>query len=216
MSKNAFQTRRSVLIGAAAATLESLLPGSGRADELILTPGQTEGPFYPVDFPSDADDDLVRVAGKAAQALGQVSYVAGRILDRRGHPLRGATVEIWQCDANGRYRHPEAPEVELFDSAFQGYGRIRVDAEGQYAFRTIRPVSYPGRTPHIHFAVAVPGTGGFVTQLYVEGEPLNERDWILNHIRNPRQRASVVVPFVQGSRREAGALEAKFDIVLDL
>ncbi|HET8727022.1 MAG TPA: protocatechuate 3,4-dioxygenase [Alphaproteobacteria bacterium] len=209
-------TRRGLAAGIAGACAGLLLPLPGRAARLTPTPGQTEGPFYPVSFPADADGDLVRVQGQAAEAVGQVAHVNGRVLDRMGRPVPGAVVEIWQCDAQGRYRHPRAPGSELFDSGFQGYGRSAVDDEGFYRFRTIRPVPYTGRTPHIHFAVNVPGTGRLVTQMYVEGEPLNERDGVLNRIRDPEARRTVIVPLVSVPAIEPGALRGRFDIVLDL
>ena len=99
--------RRELILGAAAALLTppALAAEKARAG-LVITPGQTEGPFYPVSFPADMDNDLVRVQGRAAGAMGQVTHIAGRVLDKRGEPVRGATVEIWQCDANGIYHHP--------------------------------------------------------------------------------------------------------------
>ena len=206
--------RRSFLIKTAAVSTSFLIPQSLVAAELVPTPGQTEGPFYPVEFPPDMDSDLVRVTGQAAQALGQMVHVSGRVLDTRGQPRQGSVVEIWQCDANGIYRHPRAGGQGRTDHAFQGYGRTQVDAQGRYQFRTIRPVPYPGRTPHIHFAVHVPGYGRLVTQMYIDGEPLNARDGVLNGIRDPRARRSVIVPLMAGPAQEPGALHGTFDIVV--
>ena len=96
---------------------------------------------------------------------------------------------------NGRYHHPRDRRNAPLDENFQGYGRSRTGAEGLYRFRTIRPVTYPGRPPHIHFTIRGPEFEPFVTQMYVKGAPENDRDWILNRIRNPVRRASVLVPF---------------------
>jgi protocatechuate 3,4-dioxygenase beta subunit len=210
----AFLNRRSVLVHAGVAVAAAVAPKILMAAELVATPGQTEGPFYPVEFPPDMDNDLVRVTGRAAQAIGQVIHVSGRVFDLRGQPRPGSVVEIWQCDANGIYRHPRAAGQGRIDHAFQGYGRTQVDDQGRYRFRTIRPVPYPGRTPHIHFAVHVPGQGRLVTQMYIEGEPLNARDGVLNGIRDPNARRSVIVPLLAGQSPEPGALHGRFDIVV--
>ncbi|MBV8122241.1 MAG: intradiol ring-cleavage dioxygenase, partial [Alphaproteobacteria bacterium] len=130
-----------------------------------------------------------------------------------GRPVPGLRVEIWQCDANGRYHYVrDASADRPLDDDFQGYGQSLTDAAGGYRFRTIRPVSYPGRTPHIHFAVSGPGLPRFTTQMYVAGEPLNGRDGVLMSIRDPAARARLIVPL--RSAAEAGALVGTFDIVL--
>jgi len=206
--------RRVLLTGAAATAGALLLPRRSFAGPLVPTPGQTEGPFYPIEFPPDIDNDLVQVTGQAAQALGQVTHIVGRVVTVGGHPVRGATIEIWQCDANGIYRHPRASGQARIDHAFQGYGRTRVDDEGNYHFRTIKPVPYPGRTPHIHFAIHVPGQGRLITQMYIRGEPLNARDGVLNSIRDARARDSVMVPLAAGQSPEPGTLQGQFDIVV--
>lgn len=206
--------RRSLLMKAAVASATVMIPKSLVAAELVPTPGQTEGPFYPVAFPPDMDNDLVRVTGQAAQALGQVIHVSGRVLDTRGQPRPGSVVEIWQCDANGIYRHPRAAEQGRIDHAFQGYGRTQVVEQGRFRFRSIRPVPYPGRTPHIHFAVHVPGQGRLITQMYIEGEPLNLRDGVLNSVRDPQARRSVIVSLAPRQALEPGALHGHFDIVV--
>jgi protocatechuate 3,4-dioxygenase beta subunit len=206
--------RRELILGAGAALLTSAALAADKARP-IVTPGQTEGPFYPVSFPADMDNDLVRVQGRAAEALGQVTHIVGRVLDRRGAPVRGATVEIWQCDANGVYNHPRQPGLQRRDAAFQGYGRIEAGADGGYTFRTIRPVTYPGRTPHIHFKVHAPGAGRLTTQMYVAGERGNATDGPLNAIRNAAQRASLIVRLEAAGALEPGALRGTFDIVLD-
>jgi protocatechuate 3,4-dioxygenase beta subunit len=210
--------RRHVVTGLAALTTLSLVPGPRSllaAPGLIATPPQTEGPFYPTDWTGDADNDLVIVEGEAARAQGQITHILGRVLDASGAPVKGASVEIWQCDAGGIYRHPRDWRlVRGRDAGFQGRGRAVTSVDGTYSFRTIKPVAYPGRTPHIHFAIAAPGRAPLVTQMYVAGEPLNARDGILGAIRDPRQRDSVIVPLQPGDRIEDQALVGTFDIVL--
>jgi len=209
--------RRTIVIGASAVAASLLIPGRHvrAASGLIPTPPQTEGPFYPTDWTGDIDNDLVQVVGEATRSLGQVVHIQGRILAPDGSPLPGARVEIWQCDANGVYRHPrDMSGGRRRDAGFQGRGRALADASGRYSFRTIRPVAYPGRTPHIHYSVELPDRRKLITQMYVLGEPLNERDGILNAIRDPRQRESVIIPLEAADRLEAGALAGTFDVVI--
>lgn len=211
------QLGRRVIIGGLATTAAALaLPrrpvlagGSG----FVPTPPQTTGPFYPVDWLGDADNDLVRVHGEPTRAMGQITHVIGRVLDRSGAPIQGASIEIWQCDNNGRYHHPGDRSASPPDAGFQGRGRTITDANGSYSFRTIRPVPYPGRTPHIHFAVITPASQ-LVTQMYVAGEPQNEKDFLLSRIRDPRQRESVLVRLEPADRLEPGAFAGTFDIVM--
>ena len=174
------------------------------------TPTQTRGPFYPVRYPLDSDNDLVRVKGRATQALGQVTHLAGRVLDTSGRPLAGARVEIWQCDANGVYHHPGDSGAR--DANFQGYGRVTSARDGGYRFRTIKPVPYPGRTPHIHFAVKPPGFRELVTQMYIDEHPLNESDWLYR--RAARAGGTITAPFRPAPEIERGALRAHFNIVI--
>lgn len=209
--------RRHVVRGITAVAATALLgstPGDA-AGALVATPRQTEGPFYPRDWSGDIDNDLVIVKGEAAKALGEITHVTGRVLDAAGNPVRGTVVEIWQCDANGVYRHPSDEGARRKrDAGFQSRGRTPTAADGSYAFRTIRPVAYPGRTPHIHFAIQAPDRPPLITQMYVAGEPQNERDFILQSIRDVRQRDSVIVRLEKADRLEPGALTGTFDIVL--
>jgi protocatechuate 3,4-dioxygenase beta subunit len=193
------------------------LPPALAAIGLVATPRQTEGPFYPPDWSGDIDNDLVLVTGESAHALGQVTHVMGRVLDAEGHPIEGAQIEIWQCDVNGVYRHPSDTSwfgARKRDAGFQGRGRTLSGADGSYRFRTIKPVAYPGRTPHIHFAIRAPGRERLVTQMYVAGEPQNARDGILQGIRDAAQHEAVIVRLDPADRLEQGALAGDFDIVL--
>lgn len=208
-------SRRSLLHGLAAAALSGVaLPGVGRlrAAGLVATPPQTEGPFYPARLPLDRDNDLLRVAGREADPGSPVTHVLGRLLDRDGRPVPGARIEIWQCDAQGVYL--DATGGTTLESGFQGYGAAETDAEGAYRFRTIRPVPYGGRTPHIHFAVSGRGFDRLVTQMYVAGEPRNDRDFVLGRIRDEAARRAVLVALRPAPEIEDGALAGSFDIVL--
>ena len=184
------------------------------AEQLALTPSQTEGPFYPDKLPLDTDNDLLIVNDSITSAVGEVTWLNGRILDSKGDPIRNAVVEIWQCDAKGVYLHRGSNDAAKRDAHFQGFGRFVTGSTGEYLFRTIKPVPYPGRTPHVHFAVKMKGREKFVTQCYIKGEPQNEKDGVLRGISDSKARASVIVPFspLPGSR--AGELTAKFDIVM--
>lgn len=208
-------TRRRLLTAAAGLALSTPLltvaPRSALA-ALVPTPRQTEGPFYPKELPADRDTDLTRVEGRTAKAAGLPIHVTGHVLSPDGKPVPDAVVELWQCNAHGRYAHPWDSSDRPLDPNFQGYGVMRTSAEGRYGFRTIKPGFYPGRAPHIHFKVAAPGANPLVTQMYFAGEPLNARDGILNRIRNPEARAGVIVGF----DRMDGAVgrEGTFNIVI--
>jgi len=183
-----------------------------RAAGFITTPHQTPGPFYPDILPLDSDNDLVQVQGRAEEARGEIIHIFGRILNREGQPLRRARVEIWQCDALGHYHHPR--DGGGADQNFQGFGHTVTDESGTYRFRTIKPVSYPGRPPHIHFAISGHGAGRMTTQMYLAGHPLNQKDWILNSIRDPQAREKLIVPLKPAPQIEPNALTGTFDIVL--
>jgi protocatechuate 3,4-dioxygenase, beta subunit len=214
MNEAARYGRRRMLTGMTAlAAIGGTMRGRSAAAALLPTPPQTTGPFYPLTLPLDSDNDLVRVTGQAASASGTVTHVAGRVLDLNGRPVTGARIEIWQCDANGRYHDPRDDNPAPEDVGFQGYGQTVSAADGGYRFRTIRPVPYPGRTAHIHFKISGPGIDGLVTQMYVAGEPRNASDGVLNGV-DVTARERVIVPFLSAPEIESNALKAAFDIVL--
>lgn len=171
------------------------------------TPSQTEGPFYPVAMPADSDADLLHNGRRAAYGGGQPTWVEGTVSDLEGRPLAGARVEIWQCDEQGHYHHPR--DGGMANADFQGFGRFDVGADGRYRFRTIRPVPYTGRTPHIHVKVKLGARELLTTQLYVEGDPGNVRDGVWRRLDDV-DRAAVTVPFVP----ERNGLGAQFPIVV--
>jgi protocatechuate 3,4-dioxygenase, beta subunit len=187
------ETRRRALkqiaLGVGATTVGSLTalvgashaqtPASGaRSTPLKLTPTVTEGPFYPQRFPADVDNDLTRMGSSTTRARGAQLDLDGRLLDARGAPIANAQIEIWQCDQAGQYHHIGNDGDKRLDEGFQGYGKIVTDAEGRYTFRTIRPVAYAGRTPHIHYIVSVNERRRLTSQMFVEGEASNDRDGI--------------------------------------
>ena len=155
-----FQTRRLFLRGMTFGAAALGAPGLFSrlfAEELTLTPRQTEGPFYPDHLPLDTDNDLIIVNDGITPAVGEITHLSGRILDARGDPFRNALVEIWQVDNNGVYLHSGSNNYAARDKNFQGFGRFLTGSTGEYYFRTIKPALYPGRTRHIHFAIKMKG-----------------------------------------------------------
>ena len=204
--------RRHVLQGFALAAAGSLTRGLW-AEELAVTPRLTEGPFYPDKLPLDTDNDLLIVNESITPALGEVTHLTGRILSRAGEPVRGAFVEIWQVDQNGVYLNTHDRHAAR-DGNFQGYGRFLTDSNGQYYFRTIKPVAYPGRTPHIHFGISQNGHRVYTTQLFVNGHAQNDGDRVLQDIRDPSARKTLMVNFNPLPDSRIGELAANFDIVM--
>ncbi|MCC7547455.1 MAG: intradiol ring-cleavage dioxygenase [Burkholderiales bacterium] len=181
--------------------------------DLLATPRQTRGPFYPLELPLDQDNDLTVVAGNADTAKGQVLDVAGTLRDERGVPLSGVRIEIWQVNAFGRYHHPHDSQNKPWDPGFQGFGHTLTDEQGRYRFRTVRPVAYPGRAPHIHFSLGDRRFETLYTQMYIAGAPENADDFLLRRIASRRARDSLIVELVPASAGPA-SLQGRFDIVL--
>lgn len=205
-------TRRRLLV---LGGLLGALPAPIRAALLSPTPRQTAGPFYPRhpdELPLDDDNDLTRVIGRGSPAKGRHTDLVGRVMDTNGRPLPSVRLEIWQCDANGRYHHPRDRRQAPRDEFFQGHGHTMTGSDGDYRFRTIRPVPYPGRTPHIHAAVFPAGREPLVTQIYVEGEPRNAEDFLFNRV--PAERRSRVLAAFEPVDRPGVELEARFDLVI--
>jgi protocatechuate 3,4-dioxygenase, beta subunit len=171
------------------------------------TPAQTEGPYYPVSLPADHDADLLR-SGNLAYGRGDPAWLEGQVTDLDGRPLKSAVVEIWQCDADGHYHHPG--DRGRADPAFQGFGRVSVDGEGRYRFRTLRPAPYTGRTPHIHVKVRLGARSLLTTQLYARGDPGNERDFLWRSLRDDADREALTRPF----ESTADGLRAWFPIAV--
>ncbi len=185
------------------------------AEELARkTPWVEEGPFYPPRLPLDTDNDLIIVNDSITPAVGQIAHVSGRLTDTKGDPIRNATIELWEADTMGIYL-ADRPRRSQFDAHFQGFGRFLTGSTGEYYFRTIRPVAYTGRpAPHIHFKIKMKGREPFTTQLFVSGDPGNQRDRIWRRIGDERTRALVTVDFTPIKESRIGELAARFDIVL--
>jgi protocatechuate 3,4-dioxygenase, beta subunit len=214
MSKLILPCTRRAFVGSLALGAVAFWTPGVFAEELVRTPRQTEGPFYPNKLPLDTDNDLLVVNDGITPAVGEVTYLTGRILDAKGDPVRSALVEIWQVDNNGAYIHTKDPHGENHDKNFQGFGRFLTSSTGEYYFRTIKPVLYTGRTRHIHFKIKRGSKELLTTQCYVKGEPANERDGIYRSIRDPKARESVTVDFTPLPGSRIGELAARFDVVL--
>jgi protocatechuate 3,4-dioxygenase beta subunit len=187
------------------------LPVSGLAIAALPTPPASEGPFYPTTRMrfDDIDNDLVRITGEVEQAGGEVVVLTGRVLDKAGDPVVGARVEIWQCDVNGRYLHRGDSDWSSRDRAFQGFGHDLSAADGSYSFRTIKPVPYAGRTPHIHVKVLLDNRERLTTQFYLPDHPGNKNDWLYQRVPQAK-RELVTMNFIPTQQ----ASQAILDIVI--
>ncbi len=182
------------------------------------TERQSEGPFFPVNEQSDVNQDLTTVHGVEGQASGQVIYVQGKVMDASCQPIAGAEVIVWQADIKGRYKHPGDAEANELIPQFQYWGRIITETDGSYWFKTIMPAAYGSffskRTPHIHFKVLVDGKERLVSQMYFEGQELNQKDSLYRYLSKEGQRQSTIrfQSVAASSERQVGALEGTFDM----
>lgn len=206
-------TRRRALglvpVGAAALWTPGVL-----AEQLSQTAWLGEGPFYPDRLPLDTDNDLLLLNDSITPAVGEVTYLSGCVKHKDGSPVRNAFVEIWQVDSRGAYIHSGSSNAEKRDTNFQGYGRFLTDREGRYSFRTVKPVGYPGRTPHIHFGVSMNGHRVLTTQMLINGHPHNETDGVFRRLTTKPERRTVLADFEPLPNSKVGELTARFDLVL--
>lgn len=212
--------RRMTAVAGAAAVGRYFEPGV-YAEELqkrALTPRLGEGPFYPDHLPLDTDNDLVIINDSITPAAGEVTHLVGKLLSAAGEPIRNATIEIWQVDNYGSYIHSHGlnRKTHRRDANFQGYGRFETASSGEYRFRTIKPVAYPGRTPHIHVKVSVKNREILTTQFFVKGEPRNERDGVYRGVRDPGALAMILGDFTPIKDSKAGELAVNLDLVVGL
>ena len=206
-------TRRQIVLGGALGAAAWLVPGAF-AEELARTPSMTEGPFYPDRLPLDTDNDLVIVGNSTTPAIGEITHLTGRVLTQNGSPVNNLVVEIWQVDANGAYLHSGSDNGSRRDRNFQGFGRFTTNQAGEYRFRTIKPVPYPGRTPHIHFKIKRGERELLTTQLFIAGFAGNARDGIYRGAGGIIERELVSADFRRIAESRIVECRANFDIVL--
>ena len=172
------------------------------------------------DSVTPGDADLTKQA--KGEPIGERIIVGGRILDEDGRPVAGTLVELWQCNATGRYNHDADQHDAPLDPNFIGAGRAVTDAEGKYQFTTIKPGAYPWRNhhngwrpAHLHFSVFGPSMlQRLVTQMYFPGDPLLPLDPIFNAIPDARARDRMVSRFELERTVPEFALGYRFDMVL--
>lgn len=205
---------RQSVVGAAAIASGAFFTRPGLFAEELLTPPMTEGPFYPDRLPLDTDNDLLVLNDSITPAVGQITHLTGKVTDQKGNPVRNARVEIWQVDGKGVYLHSKGGDRAKQDKNFQGFGRFITGFNGEYYFRTIKPVAYPGRTPHIHVAVYAQNKRVLTTQCLVNGNPQNARDGLLRRIKDPAARNALLVNFNPLDGSKIGELTANFNLVV--
>ncbi|WP_165227434.1 dioxygenase family protein [Aquisphaera insulae] len=187
------------------------------ADELFRTPPMTEGPFYPDHLPLDTDNDLIILGDNLTPAVGEITHLTGRILDPRGNPLSNMTVEIWQCDANQVYHHTADLSTTRSkpDRNFQGFGRFTTGSTGEYRFRTIKPVPYPGRpAPHIHVKVKRGDREVLVSQINIAGHGGNAVDQVVRSVGGPIERELTMADWTRVEGSKLGEWSARHDLIL--
>ena len=217
MSLHIPRTSRRAFLGAAAFGTALFTTRGLFAEQLAATPWREEGPFYPDKLPLDTDNDLIIISNNLTPAVGEITHLTGRVLDATGSPIRDATVEIWQCDANAVYVHTGDSDgkKDQQDKNFQGFGRFTTASTGAYYFRTIKPVPYPGRpAPHIHFKVKKGGREVLTTQMNIAGHPGNDVGGVASGGIGVYDRELLRVDFKPIKGSKIGELAANFDIVL--
>ena len=219
MNDTRILTRRQILMGGSLGAAAWLVPGLfadelQRSVQLARTPAMTEGPFYPDRLPLDTDNDLVIIGNSTTPAVGEITHLTGRVLSQNGSPLNNLVVEIWQVDANGAYLHSGTGNAAGRDRNFQGFGKFTTNARGEYRFRTVKPVPYPGRTPHIHVKVKRGDREILTTQLFIAGHAQNARDGIYRGAGGIFERELVQAEFRRMPESRIVECQVAWDIVL--
>ena len=169
---------------------------------LNVTPPEIEGPFYPITPQKDKDFDLTTIVGNKIKAKGQIVNIIGKVIDKNSNPIENATVDIWQANAAGRYRHPHDSNDAPLDSNFQGWAIVQSGKAGTFKFKTIIPGAYPvskswTRPPHIHFKVTKRGYTEVITQLYFPNNELNAKDLLLQR-KSKNEQALMIARTIEG------------------
>lgn len=211
---------RNMLLGGVGIGVSSTLSSAKAAELCLRTPQQTKGPFYPVEKKLDQNADLTIKDGSSRRAKGQVIYIEGKVLSVDCTPIAGALVEIWQACESGRYDHPSDPNQAPLDPDFQYFGKVLSGVDGSYMFKTILPGAYPAdrnwmRPPHIHYRVVMPGHKELITQLYFEGNELNDIDLIRMDLTEEERNAVTAKLLPPPSLDfEPGSLVCEFNVTL--
>ena len=216
MNHDVYDPGRRVFLGALGAAFFTT-PGLFAEQLLLPSPALTEGPFYPDKLPLDQDNDLILIKDSTTPAVGTIAHLTGRVLNASGEPIKNATVEIWQCDANAVYLHTadSGKKTEQQDKHFQGFGRFVTGSTGEYRFRTIKPVAYPGRpSPHIHIKVKSGDRELLTSQIFIRGHEGNRVDGVFAGVRDLIDRELVQTDFTALKESKIGEVGARFDIVV--
>ncbi|MDX1786378.1 MAG: protocatechuate 3,4-dioxygenase subunit beta [Roseovarius sp.] len=194
---------------------QALLSLRGTASELA-------GPTFGHGDIDPLDNDLLRNYAHTGDPIGERIIVHGRVLDENARPVPHTLVEIWQANAGGRYRHKKDSYLAPVDPNFGGCGRVLTDADGRYAFRTVKPGAYPWRNgvnswrpAHIHFSVF--GTAfaqRLITQMYFEGDPLIALCPIVNAVPDARAIEQLIAALDMNASVPLDSIAYRFDIVL--
>ena len=196
-----------------------LVMGSGSLMAGKVTPTQTQGPFYPDSDVGDNDLDMTLIKGHTEAAKGEPIFVHGQVLDTDGNPLANATVDVWQANDAGRYRHEKDPNPAPLDPNFQGWGVVTTDDLGFYRYKTIRPGVYSlewlgedgWRARHIHYKVSHDGYEPVTTQMYFPGDPLIDQDLEIAEV--PEEDRWMLMS-VEHKPHVSGIPIYRFDVVL--
>jgi len=194
---------------------QALLSLRGTASELT-------GPTFGHGDIDPLDNDLLRNYAHTGDPIGERIIVHGQVLDENARPVPHTLVEIWQANAGGRYRHKKDSYLAPVDPNFGGCGRVLTDADGCYAFRTVKPGAYPWRNgvnswrpAHIHFSVF--GTAfaqRLITQMYFEGDPLIALCPIVNAVPDARAIEQLIAALDMNASVPLDSIAYRFDIVL--